>query len=148
MDFKIRKLTVSDNRILIRLIKKLISETKETWIENIIHVSDGKKSVKDDEETGKQYLKVFSSIIISLIEKFESDITDWFASLISVTPDEYKNLDFDTDIKIVDQIKNAKEFNDFFQNACAVFNVKSVSQKVTKLLKEKLDSLTTSLTKE
>jgi hypothetical protein len=141
MNLKIRKLTVSDNRLLVKLIKKMISDSKDTWIENIVTTSDSSVSAADDETIGRQYVKIFSIILNSLIEKFESDITEWFASLLSISVEEYKNLDFDTDINVVSQIKDAKEFNDFFRNACVVFNVKNLSEKITKILKGKFGSL-------
>lgn len=130
MEIKIRNLTVGDNRFLIRLINKLIKEYKENWIKDLIKPNKNKTEKPTKKETDEEVndniddetSTVFLSIINSLIDHYTTEITEWFASLLSITPEEYDKLDFDTDAIVIDQIINQPKFKFFFQRVSAAFS--------------------------
>jgi hypothetical protein len=147
MELKIREMKVSDSRVLIKIIKKLIKECKETWIENIVTVDNNKQNKsesKDGDNTtsNAQAAEVFYSIIDKALETYTDDITEWFASLLNITKEEYYDLPFDTDYKVMVLISKNDVFRFFFQMLSERFKLKKVFENITSNLKEKYDTLT------
>lgn len=125
MSIKIRKLTVGDNRFLIKLIDKLIKEFREVWLKDLI--KQGKEtdsSNKSDEENKAINTQIFYSVINLLLSHFSNEVTEWFASLLNISIEEYEKLDFSTDAIIIEQIINDESFQFFFQKAFALYNLK------------------------
>ena len=121
----IRPLTVRDTRHLAKLLKRLVKDAKQHWIETLIvpaaeSVQSGTGSA-DSEEAETKYIRLFTGIMESLIETYEGDVTEWFASLCGVSVEDYLNLPFATDLQIIEQVKDSEAFKDFFSKACAMF---------------------------
>lgn len=141
-DLTIRKLTVADNRRLEKMIRNLIKTDEGQWLQHIVSAakSEGKGATDEPEEVLKYY-RLFGDIIDMLFNFYHTDIEKWFASLIGVEVDAYQDLPFDTDMVIVEQLKEAPEFKSFFSKACAVFKASGWLKNIISSVKEKFDSI-------
>lgn len=145
MDLKIRNLKLKDNRLLVGLLKRLITEYKEDWLENAIQdtdIGDSNSPELNVEEDSKKTNGAFLVVINKLIDVFSDDITKWFASLLDMTVEEYEELDFDTDLLIIEQLKEQPKFRFFFRRAFTMFNLQNIYERWSKILKERLDIIT------
>ena len=95
-----------------------------------------------EESTGGEMITFFVDLFQDLLMKYQSDTRVWFADLIGVQPEDYTELDFDTDMIVMQQIKEASEFASFFEKACAVFKLKKLFGNIVPDLKKKFGSLT------
>ena len=141
----IRKLTVADNRRLEGMIRKLIKTEEGKWLQHIVKAakSENENSAGDEAEEMAKYYRLFGDIIDMLFEFFHSDIEEWFVSLVGVSSvEEYHKLPFDTDMAVIEQIKEAPEFQSFFSKACAVFKMKSWLGNIIAVVKRNFDSTT------
>jgi hypothetical protein len=123
---KIRDLTVADRDLISDLIKKLVVEIGSNEILRMM-VSDSaaeeKKPDGADGQTGvsdKKYALLVIEIIKKMIEVMGGDVRQWFASLIGVTPEEFKALPFDTEVTIIEQLVAVEESNRFFSRVLAL----------------------------
>jgi hypothetical protein len=136
---RIRKLTAGDARRLTGFIKRLIDEAKQAWLANIIKPVKAKPQETAELSDGDQekIASLFAEIVRMICDRYETDVTDWFADLLSITREQYLDLPFDTDIVVIDQIVNAEEFKSFFTKALRVFNVQGKFGKAWSNLSEK-----------
>lgn len=146
MDLTIRPLKVKDRELLTGVCKKLITECRQTWIENIVSLASDKvgsnKPVSGDETA---YLQIFTDIIQHALSCYETEMTAWFASLVGMELEQYKEeAPFDADMVILRQIREAPEFRSFFSTACVVFNVKNRFETLLSKMKEKFAFMTDS----
>jgi len=137
---EIRKLKVKDSRALLKILKKLIVEAKAKWIETLIQSSketDAAESVDGEEK----YIKLFGDIITIAIDNFEGEVTEFFASLCSLSVEEYLDLDgFDTDIEVIEEIKKDESFKSFFSKAWDAVKSQGWYANIMNTMKEKYDS--------
>lgn len=139
---KIRKLKVRDSRAFLKILKKLIVDTKAKWIETLIQ-SSGESGSKESVDGEEKYVKLFSDIITLAIDNFESDVTELFADLCGLSVEEYLDLDgFDTDIEVIEEIKKDESFKSFFLKAWVAVKSQNWFANITNAMKEKYDSLT------
>ena len=50
-----------------------------------------------------------------------SDVRVWFASLVNVTPEEFRDMPFDTEVVILEQLVEVERANRFFSRLLALF---------------------------
>lgn len=141
MEIKIRSLKVKDCRFLTKVLKRLISEMKETWIQNSVKINEDDSEDKSKENTEKAG-NFFLLIIEKALDCFDDDISDWLASLLDISIDDYLELPFDTDMKIFRQIIDDENFSFFLRKLLALFNLKDQSENIIRMLKERYDSTT------
>lgn len=146
MELKIRELTVEDNRFLVKLLRKLINEMKQTWISNAVQVqgSSGKQTKQgadDIEKNEEKAAEIFHVIIEKVFDSYTTDITEWFSSLLNVTVDEYMKYPFDTDIKVIDLIILDPNFKFFFRRLSDQFKLQRIYSNISKLVRERFDTL-------
>ena len=138
----IRPLKVRDSRFLMRMLKKLIEESKERWIETLISAGvDTEETAVDETADGVKYLNLFSDIVALLIANFENEITEWFADLSEITHEEYENLPFGIDLDIIQQIGNDENFRSFFSKAWAFARNHRTFGPIIESVKTRYDSL-------
>ncbi|MBT8489466.1 MAG: hypothetical protein KJN62_00295 [Deltaproteobacteria bacterium] len=122
-EVKIRALTAGDTRVLARIVKKLISDCGEKWIAKLIPAPDpdeDRQEVKKDEaEVGAEIFQVFSTIITSIMDNYEPEITEWFASLCEISVEDYLRSPPNIDSHVVMLISEDEGFRDFLSTAWA-----------------------------
>jgi hypothetical protein len=140
----IRTLTVDDNRRLTRMLGKLIKTADGEWLQHLVAASSPAVGQPMDDEAAEsvKYARLFGEIATWLLEVHETDIEQLFASLLNKSVEEYRQLPFDTDVVIVEQIKEAPEFKSFFSKACAVFKLKSKFADIISSAKRNFATLT------
>jgi hypothetical protein len=131
---KIRPLKVADLRTLTAIIKRLVAESKQTFLSSIIVPGAGSGDSDDDGNAG--YVSLFTDILVKASDVYAEDVTAWFASLLGVTAEEYMALPFDTDLLVVQQITEDSQFSGFFTKACAMFKLKEKYGHLWSRLKE------------
>lgn len=146
MELKIRELTVEDNRFLVKLLRKLINEMKQSWISNAVQVQDtsmkkAKTNTDDIEKNEEKAAEIFHVIIEKVFDSYTTDITEWFSSLLNISVDEYMKYPFDTDIKVIDLIILDPNFKFFFQRLSDQFKLQRIYNNISKLVRERFDSL-------
>lgn len=141
-EINIRTLTVADSRVLVGLLSKLL-KSGYSWVGNIVTIA--KSSGNEGEErldSIEKYYQIFESIIGELTSNYVNDLTEWFASLVGVSVDDYQKLPIESDLIVIEQLKSSGEFKSFFLKACAVFSLKEKFQNLISNAKKKFDSLT------
>ena len=123
-DIQIRALTVADRDWLSSLIKKLVTKIGASDVLSYM-VSDSSNEAKKpeaDEETGtdKKYALLVVELIKIMIDEIGEDVRQWFASLVGKTPEEFKELPFDTELTILEKLVEMQEANGFFSRALAL----------------------------
>lgn len=154
MELKIRELTVEDNRLLIKLLRKLIDDAKQSWISNVIKVQDKSIKKSKNENNGKNdnnnaesekneqaAIEVFYMIINKILDCYTEDITKWFASLLNISVDEYLKLPFDTDLKMIGFIQEDKNFKFFFPKLLQQFKLQKIYRSIIQNVKMRYGSL-------
>lgn len=137
-EIKIRPLTVGDNRILQNLMERFVEDSKNKWLTTMVKPES--KNTGDTEGDGGEMISFFVDIFQDIFTKYRTDATEWFADLIGVTVEKYKAMPFNTDMVIIDQIKEADEFKDFFTRACLTFKLKRFIGNISEKLKGALGS--------
>jgi hypothetical protein len=118
-DIKIRPLIVDDCDVLAEMVKKLADKLGDNNLLNFIvpDASAGKQEKGDNTSFAIVGLKILKM----LLETLREDTRKWFASLVEKTPEEFKKLPFDTEIRIIEQLTEAKEASDFFTGALRLY---------------------------
>jgi hypothetical protein len=131
---KMRPLTVADLRTLTAIIKRLVTEGKQTFFASIIVPGAGDGKAEDENNSG--YVSLFADILVKASDIYAAEVTAWFASLLGVTAEEYMALPFDTDLQVIQQITEDPQFSGFFTKACAMFKLKEKYGHLWSRLKE------------
>jgi hypothetical protein len=121
---KIRDLTVADRDWLSDLIKKLVVKLGASEILKYM-VSDDTTSPEEKGETGKpkeRYVLLAIEIFKLLLEVMSGDVREWFASLAQVEPDKFKDLPYDAELQIIEQLVALGEADHFFERLLALSN--------------------------
>lgn len=123
-EIKIRALTVADRDWLSDLIKKLVSKLGANEILRYMVSDNDTESAEKPEgqpkEEDKKYALLVVEMIKMMIDVIGDDVRKWFASLINVSAEEFKNLPFDTELVIIEQLIALEESNRFFSRALAL----------------------------
>lgn len=124
-ELKIRALTVADRDVVSGLIEKLVAELGSPELLRLM-VTD--PDAVESSETGgapdtdnKRYALLVIEIIKMAMKYLSSDVRTWFAGLVGVTPEEFKNLPFDTEVLILEQLVEVEKANRFFSRLLALF---------------------------
>jgi hypothetical protein len=125
-EIKIRPLTYKDRKAVSALFDKLAQKVGPGGIKDVIVAGTADSSGKQEEQSNND---VFSKIALGLIQKMivwiESDVVEWFASLIGRKKEDFEsgeNLPFDVELIIIEQLMAAKESNDFFTRALRIYS--------------------------
>jgi hypothetical protein len=148
-EIQIRKLTVADCRKLVAMLRSLAAKAQGAWIKTLIKPVPATAQVEpEDEELDaegvERMARLFLGLLDMLLEEFEGDVTEWFASLCGVSVEEYLRLPIDTDLIVIEQIKSAEEFPAFFERACAVLKLQGRFGGLAKSVKNLFASTTDS----
>lgn len=118
-DLKIRELKRKDRRVLGDLIRKLTDKIGSNELLKVM-VSDSLRAGKAGEkETGREndFSRLGIEMVKLMLEVIEDDVSRWFADLLGVSPQEYDELPFDTELRVLEQLCDAEEINRFFSSA-------------------------------
>ena len=125
MSIKVRNLKRKDRATLAALIKKFADVAGTESLVNMVPSSD--KAAENDEagESAKvdataEILEAAFGLLEQMLKVIESDVSAWFCDLISVTKEEYDDLDFDIELQIIEDIISQKGFEDFFSRGSRV----------------------------
>ena len=118
-DIKIRSLKVKDRIVLAEMVKKLADKLGDNNLLNFI--SPNESAVKSDKADNTNFTIIGLRVLKMLLETLGEDMREWFASLIDKTPEEFDELPFDTEIKIIEQLTDSREANDFFTGALRLY---------------------------
>lgn len=136
MNTTIRKLMYKDRRKLSEMIRKLSDKLNDDSLLNLIKSdpvkhSDNTEDKKDDMHFVKLGIKLFNL----LLQFLEDDIIEWFADLVGVDVETFKNdAPFDIEITIIEQLTDEKcEFRRFLFGASKLF--RSIKMSVNNLKK-------------
>lgn len=126
---KVRALKLKDRKILSSLIKKFAEKSDNSKIMELVP-SAGKPQENKTEENETEENEVLSpelyntikSVLTSLIEWVDEDVSEWFMDLIGVKSiEEYENLPMDIEIYIIEALCRQKGFKNFFLKASELF---------------------------
>lgn len=146
--YKIRPLLKEDQERISGLFVKLAEKLNDESLYDIISGAreavgkgDGDGDGATDESARRtQIVSVFMSLFRKVATHFMGEVNAFFASLINVTPTEYAKLPFDIDIRILRQLQEAPEVENFFTGALLLYNATGWFGKVRKTLQAKLNS--------
>lgn len=117
---EVRELTRKDRKKLSDLIKLFAERSGNIKLTEMLPGQKGED--KDDEvKTDKAY-DLIKSVMQSLLDWVEDELTEWFMDLIGVTDrEQYDNLPFDIEVHIIDKLIAQKGFSNFFSRASALY---------------------------
>ena len=145
-EIKIRKLKISDRKRLSALISKLINNTGDDSITNIISSSvTDQKEKGEAEKSGKVSsgsIQLAIRVIKTLLVVLEKETQEWFADLVGVSEEEFLELPCDTEMSILEQIVEAEEASSFFTIASRLYSKIEKFQNKFGGAKEKLGTKT------
>jgi len=118
-DIKIRALKVKDRIALAEMVKKLADKLGDNNLLNFIAPNDS--AAKTDKADNTSFAIIGLRVLKMLLETLGEDMRKWFASLVEKTPEEFDDLPFDTEIKIIEQLTDSREANDFFTGALRLY---------------------------
>lgn len=132
--YKIRPLTRGDRVTLSRMIEKVADKAAPTLLDIVsLNSPDGKKM--SEAEMKAQQSKFGLEVIRLLMGVLNDDLTEWFASLYDMTPEEFDKMPFDIEVKIVEQLQAADEVTGFFSGASQQFKA-ILGSKMTSFVKK------------
>lgn len=142
MDIKIRELKVRDRRKVTGIFKKAIEELRDESLKNIISSDVSQPQEKEaSEQIGEAIVNIGVSVVTKALDILDRDVSEWFADLLNVTPEEYEDLPIDTDVKVIEQIRNAPEAEAFFTQCLALAKMTHVFAEPLRLLRERFASI-------
>jgi len=123
MGVSIRPLTVKDRKALSSMIKKLTGKVRGTAIQSLISSAfSGKKSESGDDGDDTKIVDLGVEIIGLALDTLDGEAGEWFASLLGVTVEEFEAMPMDTELDIIEQLKDSGGFKDFFTKASRLFS--------------------------
>lgn len=134
--YKIRRLTRGDRVKLSEMIEKVADKAAPTLLDIVsLNAIDSKKK-QSEAEMKAQQSKLGIEIIRLLMGVLNDDLTEWFASLYDMTPEEFNNnMPFDIEVKILEQLQAADEVTGFFSGASQQFKT-ILGSKMTSFVKK------------
>jgi DNA polymerase/3'-5' exonuclease PolX len=136
-NIKVRTLTVSD---IIRMSDLVELYAEELNIDSVMRLissvqsKDENKPSTDDETVSKQVIAIGVEILKKVSTIGKTDVIAFFADLINVTPEDFKEMPIDTPLVIIDQIRTSPEAESFFI-------MQSLGSKLTELFDEPIGML-------
>jgi len=122
----IRPLQRKDRVYLSDLIVKLTEVSKDDSILSVFQLAQSKDKKDSD---SKAIVELGISIIKKIYELLQADFCKWLCDLIGATQEEFDEMPFDIEIKIIKQIVEREEFVSFFVTAS---ELSSMSKKLKK----------------
>lgn len=144
--YKIRQLKKSDQTRISNMFLSLVDKIDDNSIREIISPSsDGASGAQLTEEQRRAaVIRAFMSVFTKCIRHLGADVKAFFADLLGVTVEEYDDLPFDIDIQVIEQLKEAKEVENFFTGALQLFSANNWLREASSKLRNKFDSATVS----
>ena len=119
---KVRELTRKDRKKLSELIKLFAERSGNLKLTEMLPGQKGKGKDTDKVVNTDQVYELIKSVLQSLLDWVEAELTAWFMDLIGVTSQEdYDKLPFDIEVHIIDQLIAQEGFNNFFSRASALY---------------------------
>ena len=145
---KIRMLKVRDLKTLTELFEKHVKETSDESLKHLISsaIPQGTKAKQDGDQTveehvGETVIKIGTAVLTKMTSIFNEDVTAFFADLLGVTVDEYYEMEIDTPIKIIQQIRTAPEVGGFFTMHSLASKAMVMFEKPLEIIKTRFDSI-------
>lgn len=118
----VRELTRADRKKLSDLIKLFAERSGNVKIMEMLPGQKGDGKDKAKELATDQAYELIKSVMQSLLDWVEDEVTVWFMDLVGFTEkNEYDRLPFDIEVHIIDQLIAQKGFNNFFSRASALY---------------------------
>ena len=116
----VRALTRKDRTKLSELIKAFAERSGNV---NLTGMIPGKKGDnKDVDVNNDEAYNLIKSLMSSLLEFMEEELTEWFMELTGITDRlVYDGLPFDIEVNIIDQMLAQKGFHNFFMRASELY---------------------------
>ena len=119
---EVRELTRKDRKKLSELIKLFAERSGNVKLTEMLPGQKGEGEGKDKAVDKDQIYELIKSVMSSLIEWVEDEVTLWFMDLVGVTDrDQYDALPFDIELHIIDSLIAQKGFNNFFSRVSALY---------------------------
>jgi hypothetical protein len=115
-EIKIRPLIRKDRVILAGMVTKLSEKIGDKKLLNMI-VADTSATPEQGNTKDTAFISIGVQVLKMMIETLENDVASWFASLIGCTPEELNNMPVDIELKIIEQLIESEEANNFFIGA-------------------------------
>ncbi len=118
----VRDLTRKDRKKLSELIKLFAERSGNTKLIEMLPGQKGENKDKGKKIDTDQTYELIKSVMQSLLDWVEDEVTAWFMDLIGCTDREkYDSLPFDIEVHIIGQLVSQKGFNNFFSQASALY---------------------------
>jgi uncharacterized protein YjgD (DUF1641 family) len=137
----IRPLIRKDRKRVTAMIKKVITETRDEAIQNLI--SSESPQVENETEAehwGVTITDIGVDILVKGIEFLDDDIGEWFADLLGVSMEEFDKMPADIEIQVFKQIKERPEASAFFTRAWQSAKLTRVLETGLQMLKDQFTS--------
>lgn len=146
--FTLRPLTKGDQEKLARIFKSVMDSLDDHSLAEIMQYSnDESESTGDlsEEERTSRLIKVFMLFVEKALANLYTETSEFLASLIGKTLDEYRQMPFDIDIQVLEALKKEPGINNFFTGASRLFSGAALSERILKNLKTRFASITDSI---
>jgi hypothetical protein len=121
-EIKIRSLYRKDRKLLSSLFVKYAGKVGSKAILTMIN-ADAESTAEGKEKSEDELIQIGVNVLLAVANELEEDIEKWFADLINRPVEEMDNLPFDIDLKIMEQLKAAPEFKNFFFGLLRQYNL-------------------------
>jgi len=116
-NIKVRTLTVNDILKMSDLVEMYAEELNIDSVTRLISSVQSKEEntpEQNEEKISKQVLAIGVEILKKISTIGKTDVLAFFADLINVTPEDFKEMPIDTPLVIIDQIRTSPEAESFF----------------------------------
>ena len=142
----IRRLKVKDLKRLTELFEKGVREIGEESLTKLISStasasSNGSDNSTTEETIGETVVTIGTTVLTKMVRYCNDDLAEFFADLLGKTIEEYEDMDMDTPIKVIDQIRKAPEVEGFFMMSSLVSKATALLEKPFGKIKERFDSI-------
>lgn len=141
-ELTIRELTRQDRVVVTNLILKIVAKSKGS-LDYITELFTNANSTNDEEtmaETGVKIVKFAIDFLVENISLIDKEATEWFASLVNMSVDEFNRTRFDADLIIIEQLTKSENI-DFFHRCWDFAKRMAISQQITDWWKKALNTV-------
>jgi hypothetical protein len=148
-EYKIRELTRQDRVILTSIFKRVIKTLNREDLMSIFKSVDTDEILKskdmetdnipNEEEVGAKIISIALEIISDSMDILDSDVGEWFSSLLGVSVEDFDKLPISIELDILDQLGAAPEAVDFFGRCWERAKKISWLESLSKIGKQKLN---------
>lgn len=118
----VRALTRKDRRKLSELISAFAERSGNVKLTSMVPGLKGDSKGGDKEPSTDEVYGLIKSVMASLLQFMEDELTVWFMDLTGISDREvYDCLPFDIEVHIIDQLLAQKGFNNFFMRASELY---------------------------